>query len=220
MLVSALYTYAIKKLGLKIDNPAIGITKFPEYARNRFLNHEELKRFIDTLTDWEKLPNRTDYADLFKLAIYTGARKNNILQMEFSELDLSNETWIIPPIKSKNKKEMVIILQKEPLEILHRRSTRLKLKSRFVFPSPINISKPLVEPKRQWLNLLKDAELSDFTIHDCRRTLASHLVMANIDMKTVSEILHNSLKVCNNNYARLLQSHKRKALDNVFKGIL
>lgn len=219
MLVSALYTFANKKLRLNIENPAIGISKFEESERKRFLNPDELKRFIDVLNKWEEFPNRSEYADLFKLLIYTGQRKSNVLQMEFSEIDFNNEMWTIPATKAKNKKEKPVPLQQEPMTILKYRYDRLKNKSKYVFTSPKNPNEHLIEPKRQWDNLLKEAQLSELVIHDLRRSLASYLVMNGTDMKTVSEILGNSLKVCNKHYAFLLSDHKRKALENVFSNL-
>lgn len=51
------------------------------------------------------------------------------------------------------------------------------------------------------------------TAHTLRHSFASHLVMAGVDMKTVSELLgHASVITTENHYAHLAQSHKDSAI--------
>jgi integrase len=54
-------------------NPTIGIEKFREIKRDRFILKDELPKFLEAL---EAEPNR-DMRDFFLTCLYTGARKSN-----------------------------------------------------------------------------------------------------------------------------------------------
>jgi integrase len=67
----------------------------------------------------------------------------------------------------------------------------------------------------------KRAGITDFHFHDLRHTFASHLVMAGVDITTVSKLLgHKSLKMTLR-YAHLAPAHMAKAvniLDSALSG--
>ncbi|MGZ8243981.1 tyrosine-type recombinase/integrase, partial [Methylomagnum sp.] len=58
-------------------NPAQGVKKFKEQARDRFIQADELPRFWQALLDE---PNRS-LADFFMVSLLTGARRSNVLAM-------------------------------------------------------------------------------------------------------------------------------------------
>jgi hypothetical protein len=65
--VSAIYNKMIR-CGWEGTNPAIGIAKFKEQKRDRFILHDELPKFTETLNSE---PNR-DMRDFFLMCLYTG----------------------------------------------------------------------------------------------------------------------------------------------------
>ncbi|MDR2721230.1 MAG: integrase family protein, partial [Puniceicoccales bacterium] len=64
-------------------NPTIGIKKFKETKRDRFVLKDELPKLMESL---EAEPNR-DMADFFLLCLYTGARKSNVQSMRWEDID-------------------------------------------------------------------------------------------------------------------------------------
>jgi hypothetical protein len=76
-LTSSLFSYAIDKELFTGTNPASGIKKFPEHARDRFLQSDELPQFFQALADE---PNEI-IRDYFSVSLLTGARKSNVLSM-------------------------------------------------------------------------------------------------------------------------------------------
>jgi integrase len=70
-------------------NPAIGTAKFKEQKRDRFILKDELPRFREAL---EMEPKR-DMKGFFLACLYTGARKTNVLEMRWKDIDFSINEW-------------------------------------------------------------------------------------------------------------------------------
>jgi Toprim domain/Phage integrase family len=77
-------------------NPARGIKLFPEDARDRFLQPDELPRFFQTVADE---PNET-IRDYVLVSLLTGARRSNVLAMRWEEVSLERGEWRISTTKS------------------------------------------------------------------------------------------------------------------------
>ncbi len=219
-LMSVLFNYAIRELKIKLDNPCVGVKKYKEHARQRILNNLELKRFLDVLNKWEHLPFQAMYSDIFKMLLYTGQRKNNVLSMRFASINFETKTWVLNPEDTKNKEYHTVPLQGEAFDIVSTRYKQIGKHSKHVFPSPVYPDRPIVEPKKQWVKLLKEAKLSNLRIHDIRRSLGAMLLMSGADLKTVSKILgHKDSSITDRIYTPILDEYKREALDRAFKGM-
>lgn len=70
------------------SNPAIGITSFPEHSRKQILQQEEFERFFRALG--EDADER--FRDFVLLALFTGARKSNLLSMNWKNIELTRES--------------------------------------------------------------------------------------------------------------------------------
>jgi len=177
-------------------NPVDGIKRNRERQRERFLSDDELKRFSAACDDEDPM-----IKDLFLMCLYTGARKNNVLKMRWSDLrlDLDPPLWSIPETKSGEPN--LIPLTAESLEVIRRCRSRSK-HSAWVFPGTGRLGH-LVDPKRAFLRICKRAELSDLHIHDLRRTQGSWQAMLGSSLlvigKSLGQTSANSTKI----YARL-----------------
>lgn len=83
--------------------------------RDRFLQSKELPQFFSGLED----EANKDIADLIKLALLTGARRDNVSSMRWQDLDLPNAIWRIP--NTKNQTPHLVTLTDEALAILKSR---------------------------------------------------------------------------------------------------
>ncbi len=70
-------------------------------GRERYLSETELKRFLSILWAWEDSHVR----DAVLLLLFTGARKSNVLQMRWDEINFEDKTWVIPREKFKMDRE-------------------------------------------------------------------------------------------------------------------
>jgi integrase len=203
-LLSTMFNKA-RAIGWEKPNPCQGVEKFPEQSRERFLSAEELKRFFEAL---DNEPDQ-NWLDLFKLALFTGARKNNILTMRWAELDLDAGRWLIPAAKFKNGKASTVYLPAPALEILARRKGG---KSEWVFPSYGTLGH-LRRPNRAWTLLCERAKLENLHIHDLRRTLGSWQAAAGTSLHVIGKSLGHSSQQATAVYARLQLDPVRQSVD-------
>lgn len=101
--------------GLIDENPMIGVTRPPAgKARERLLTDDELRALWHALGDG-------DYADIVRLLVLTGCRRDEIGNLQFDEIDLDRAMIEIPAARMKGKKDHVIPLSAPALHILRRR---------------------------------------------------------------------------------------------------
>lgn len=193
-LLSSLFNYA-KKLELwDKTNPAVGITKFKEKSRSRFLQADELPRFFAALAE-EQNEHARDYV---LLSLLTGARKSNVLAMRWEQINLELGLWNIP--KTKNGDEHTVPLVQQAVEILKTRY--LAKKNEWVFPSNSK-SGHLADPKKPWQRILKAAGIEDLRIHDLRRSLGSWQASTGASLAIIGKTLSHRNVNTTAIYARL-----------------
>ena len=203
-LLSAMFNKA-KQWGLfKGENPTLGVQKFREKSRERFLLPEEFPRFMKALGIEE---NET-FRDFILVCLFTGARRGNVQAMRWDQVEWEMSLWRIP--ETKNGTSHSVPLVPYALALLRHREERLKEAAKakdrelsdFVFPGTGD-SGHLEEPKRAWAALLKRADIKDLRIHDLRRTLGSWLAMTGANLPVIGKTLNHKTLDAVAVYARL-----------------
>ncbi|MBX9937635.1 MAG: site-specific integrase [Candidatus Obscuribacterales bacterium] len=205
--LAAIFSWGIKRGYFAGPNPCSGIDKITVRSRDRFLLPDEFERFKRAL---DKLPE--DRRDLFWMFLLTAARRSNILQMRWEEIDFALGVWRIDAKDYKNGETHFIPLTPPALAILQRR--REIIKSPWVFPGR-KLNQPLKEPKRTWVKLCKLAGVSDVRIHDLRRTVGSYLAIAGASPYIIQKTLGHKDQRSTAVYARLNLAPVRSALEGV-----
>lgn len=192
-IVSSVYNYAIDELGVyEGSNPAARVKKNHEAPRERFAQAEELPRLFSAMA-------QDPLGDFFMLALLTGARRSNLQAMRWADIDLAHGVWLIP--MTKNGASLNVPLTQEAVVILRGRQ-EAGVKSEFVFPGT-GASGHLVEPKKAWARILKNAELDDLRIHDLRRTLGSWQAKSGASLTIIGKSLGHKTHQATAIYARL-----------------
>lgn len=142
--------------GIVSDNPVRIIKTRKKVSRDRFLQTHELPRFFASLAD-EPNPIIRGY---FLISLLTGARRSNILEMRWSELNFDEGIWRIP--RTKNGDPQNVILTSEALTLLADLKKDAESQAVFVFPGG-GKSGHLVEPKKGWRRILDRDELTQLT---------------------------------------------------------
>jgi integrase len=192
------------------ENPAHGIKKFPEQSRDRFLQADELPKFFESLG---QEPNDT-VRDYFLISLLTGARKTNVLEMKWEQVNFDRAEWRIP--ETKNGTPQTVTLSPETLEILRARAGN---NGTWVFPSH-GKSGHLVEPKRAWGRVLERAGLQDLRIHDLRRTLGSWQAKTGASLAIIGKSLNHQNISTTAIYARLELDPVRESVDRATGAML
>jgi len=192
-------------------NPAVGIKKFKERSRDRFLQPDELPRFFEAVA---KEPNETA-RDFFMISLLTGARKSNTLAMRWRDINFITETWRIED--TKNSDPQTVHLPKQAIEILTER--KWESESPWVFPGH-SASGHLADPKKAWMRILKEAEIENLRIHDLRRTLGSYQAATGANGYIIGKSLGHRSQQSTAIYARLnldpVRDSVNKATDVMF----
>src|SRR5437588_5912633 len=97
-LLSKMFSLAIEWHWVS-HNPAQGVLRFHEDRRERWLQPEELLRFIKALNAYQ----HQNVADALRLLLLTGSRKSEVLNAEWSMFDLQQGLWTKPSSHTKEK---------------------------------------------------------------------------------------------------------------------
>lgn len=209
-LFSSLFNQANKFGFWDKTNPAIGIKKFKEKSRSRFLQADELPRFFAALAE-EQNEHARDY---ILLSLLTGARKSNVLAMRWEQINLELGLWNIP--KTKNGDEVTIPLVPQAIEILKIRYASEK--NEWVFPSNSK-SGHLADPKKPWQRILIRAGIKDLRIHDLRRSLGSWQASTGASLAIIGKTLSHRNVNTTAIYARLNIDPVRDAMNKATQAI-
>lgn len=137
--VSAVFGFAADRELCTGANPAAGIQKNPTVERDRFVQEAELPFLFEAI-------ELSDIGDFFLLALFTGARRSNIQEMQWRHVDMGTGIWRIG--MTKNGTPQNVTLSPEALAVLERRQSDADA-SLFVFPGAGRTGH-LVEPKKAW----------------------------------------------------------------------
>lgn len=195
-----------REWGWCADNPVLGIEKYQEEKRDRWLNDEELQRLWVVLEKYNH--HLTTYA--FKLLLLTGARKGELLQSTWEQFDLEKGIWTKPSHLTKQKKKEHLPLSENALVVISELKKFKKEGSSYLFPSKVS-DQPLQEIKTFWKRVTKEAGLENVRIHDLRHTHASHLVSSGLSLSIVGKLLGHTQAATTQRYAHLADEPLRQA---------
>jgi integrase len=166
-LLRAMYNFAKRERLYTGENPAEDIGKFDLVSRERSLHSDEIQKFFNALDAFED----QDFADYVRMSLFTGARRGNVIRMRWDELSLAGARWTVGGELMKNGEPLTIPLVQEAVDVLGRRTEGAN-GSPWVFPGGAAAGHMGAQRKR-WAALLKAAGLTDFRVHDLRRSLGS-----------------------------------------------
>lgn len=195
---------AANAVGFRGRDPTIGVARFPEYKRDRFLQADELPKFFDALA---QEPNGT-LRDFFLTCLLVGARRQNVMQMKWCEIDLKGAMWRIP--HSKRGEPHTVPLTPPLVKLLSDRKAIAHCKE-YVFPG--RYDGHLTNASDAWQRLRTRAKLPDLRIHDLRRSLGSWQAMAGSSLTVIGKSLGHTQPSTTAIYARLQLDTVRQSID-------
>lgn len=203
-LLKHMYTIAIKYGYIpNKENPAEFVRKFSEKCRDRFLQPEELTRFMDAL----KEEKNDVFRNFILLLLYTGVRRSNALTMRWSNIDLKSGFIYFPD--SKSGESINHEMAEETKELLE--SMKYDAESDWVFPSKKSASGHLEDPKRPFQDLLKRANIKSFRLHDLRRTHGCYQMMAGASLYIMGKSIGHKSEGSTKVYAHILEKELLKS---------
>jgi len=146
---------------------------------------------------------------LVLISINTGARRGELFNLHWSDVDLGRASLTIEGAGAKSGGTRHVPLNDEAVRVLKTWRNQTS-GQRYVFPA--KDGGRLDNVRKSWAGVLEAARIEAFRWHDLRHTFASKLVMAGVDLNTVRELLgHSDIKMTLR-YAHLAPEHKAAAV--------
>ena len=186
-------------------NPARRIKKFPEQERDVWVTPEAMPKLVGAI-EAEQNPYVKGALWLYLL---TGARKNELLQVQWKDVNLKTRTLVVP--ETKTGKPYTIPLSAQAVEILQG-LPRIE-GNPHVFPG----RKPggrLVNIDKSWRRIRKAAGMEHIRLHDLRRTVGSMMAGEGKSLHLISQVLHHKTSKITERYARVHADPEREMLED------
>ena len=229
-IVSSLYGFAARRgMIAKGINPAHGLEKYRENARERYLSSLELERLgaAIRLAEADGIPWAIDHskntkhvpkekratviglhaAAALRLLIFTGARLREILHLRWENVDFERGLLLLPDSKTGRK---TIILNAPAMQVL----SNLPRVGGFVIAGDSAGAKnerPRSDLKRPWLAVSRHAGLAGVRLHDLRHSFASFGAGGGLGLPIIGKLLGHAEARTTQRYSHLADDPLRKA---------
>lgn len=205
-IVRKMYNWArspAKLISKDVENPAVGIQRFPERKRRRFVTTAEMPRFIAAL---EAEDSEFARHGIWMLLL-TGLRMRELLRAKWEHVDWDMGTLFIK--LTKNGEPLLAPLSDVALQRLrciprisdnpyivcgHKRANHFK-----------NLGPVLSRVKRR-------AGIENLRVHDLRRTVGSWLAQGGTSLHLIGDVLNQKDPSTTAGYAYFQTQHRRDAL--------
>jgi integrase len=172
-------------------------------GKDRILSEEEEARLLAVV----RVTTKSQHLEpIIITALNTGMRKGEILNLKWSNVDFKTGHILVE--ETKNGDIRRVPMNKKlttTLEVVKKVS-----KSEYVFSEN---GKPYGDVKTGWWSALKKAKIEGFRFHDLRHIFGSRLGMAEVDIKTIQELMgHKEIKMTMR-YSQPTPQHKRNAVE-------
>lgn len=201
--LSHAFTIAVKEWGWIEDSPLRKVTKPTEpRGRIRFLDNFEREKLLEAC----KLSKHSYLHTVVVLAISTGMRYSEIMNLVWRDIDLDKRRIILH--ETKNGERRVVPLVGLALDLLKQHESKRRIDSMLVFPAQKGQKpqKPAIL-RAAWQLALENADIHNFKFHDLRHSCASYLAMNGASLSEIAEVLgHKTLQMVKR-YAHLSEAH-------------
>ena len=194
--------------GWEGDNPCTRIKEYKSQSRDRFLEGDELPKFFEALGEE---PN-TVARDYILASLLTGARRTNVLEMRWDQINLERREWLIPETKNGESQRLPLI--SAMLTLLKDRKAEAD-GSEWVFPSHGSTGH-LTNPDKTWKRVLARAGIDDARgtwLHDLRRSMGSWQANTGASLSVIGKSLNHKNVNTTAIYARLAMDPVRESME-------
>lgn len=182
-LVSKMFACSVE-WGLRDTNPAMGVRKFKEKRKDRFLDAAEVGRLLFALdaAEAEKSAPLNAIAAI-RVLLYTGMRSGEVLTMRWSDVDESRQCFVLADTKTGRRVIPYGQQARDALAILTRAAPQDYVFEGAKAGAPISLRRP-------WYLVREKADIdASATLHTLRHTFASWSVMGGQSLAQVGALL-------------------------------
>ncbi len=180
-LVRKLFNWAVEK-DLATASPAVNV-KAParEARRDRILSEDEIGRLWQA---WGTIGY--PFGPWFKLLLATGQRREALAAMRWSDITPKDGVWTVPADHTRTRHPHAVPLPALAAEIL---MGLPRGDSVYVFPSRDDPGRPISGHARARQTAIARSGVSDWRVHDLRRTAAHAMARKGVSADVLSDLL-------------------------------
>ena len=200
------------------ESPYKGV-KLLRYEKKppRFLTKEEVSKLMEAASPWLK--------PILTIMLNTGVREGERKRLNFNDIDFKNKIIIVSSSKTKEFRAVPMNqevektlrwLQKNyipPYSNFNGTVPRKEHQKEFVFCNEDGSQVQSI--KKSFSNACKKAGLKGVSPHTLRHTFASHLVMSNVDLRTVQGLLGHKNIATTMIYSHLTGEHLARGVEKL-----
>jgi integrase len=203
--------YQAERMGYSVKNPVVGVSMFrPPLDSMRIITFDEQWNYLGEASQ----PLR----DIAALMLDTGMRPEEVLRITATNVDFAQKTIFNPFGKTKAARR-IIPMTDDIAALLKRRVAACKrLGTPFVFPSILDIQKPIASVKKAHRAAARRSNVvGRFRLYDLRHTFATRAAAADMSLPTLAAILgHTSIQMTMR-YVHPAAEEKRRAMQKFEK---
>jgi integrase len=180
------FSWAVRS-GYLERSPGEGFSTIKRLPRERVLSDDELRAVFKAALEGTSL-----FARIVALLVLTGQRRSEIAALRWEWIDTAERTITLPAAMTKNKRT-----HRFPYgEMVHGLLHQIPRQGDYLFPAardrimgrPATVFNGWGKPKEAFDDLCK---VSDWQLHDLRRTFASKLAGLGVSLPTIEKMLNH-----------------------------
>lgn len=208
--LSAAINYARREWDWDIPNNVEGMRLKEPEGRVRSLTVVEATRLLEVAEQSRQSPH---LANFIRLALNTGCRRNELLKLQWEQVDLKSNLIHLEAKDTKSRRRRSVPLNEEArramLGLARYRAEHCPA-SEWVFARKDGTRQESID--QAFGIALRKAGITDFRIHDLRHTCASWLISAGQPLPAVRDLLGHSTIRMTERYAHLAPDNVRAAV--------
>ena len=185
-------------------SPTLGFRRYEEDIRRIFIESDKLQALRDLSMSYKD----KRFPIFIHLLIDTGARKSELLERTWEELDLERCEIVLHT--SKTDKPRVLHFTEQTASLIKRLAPS-RHKTALIFPG----TTPTVpkDYRASWRSLTADVGVPDLHIHDLRHDKARRLLVAGVSLPIAASIMGHSAQILERRYGHLATEDHKKAIE-------
>lgn len=207
-MLGSIFQYAVDE-NLRVDNPVRGVKKYKEGRPARFLALEEITRLGAAIKAAEENGVNPYALYAIRLLLLTGCRKNEILSLKWSEVDI--EGGFLRLSDSKTGAKPVHLAS--PAKALLADIPRIANNPYVIVGDKDGMH--LIGLQKIWSEIRASANLEDVRLHDLRHSFASVGAASGLSLPMIGALLGHSQPSTTARYAHLAADPIQSAAEGI-----
>jgi integrase len=182
--VRKFFNWSVER-GLIAQSPCLTVKKPARVGtRERVLSEDELTRVWNAA-----MKTGYPFGSLTQLLILTAQRRNEVAGMRWSHVNMAEHLWLLPAELTKSNRAHSVPLSARAIDIL---KACPRLHDELVFPSGGGEGRTFSGFSKCKARLDEASSASGWTLHDLRRTAATHMARLGVAPHVVERILNHT----------------------------